>query len=239
MLSADRILERAAMFTKWKVHESCMLAMGSVTDLVTESIQSGKVQFHITGFLQPVVLADMNFRISPFLVGRSFWSAILHTEVTSTSPELLNRVDTNLRHPGIVQHLKSANTTQYLIPFLSNILDRLLSIATQFSSDVLSLCLETLPILLTEYQAFIASIESKIKWLDEDEDEDEDDWEDEDAEEEIQMRGQILSDLIDSMAAKFNGYDVDKEEEEDPDFSKDPTYQIDLQVSVHVSNAYE
>uniref|UniRef100_K1PYV4 Importin-9 n=1 Tax=Magallana gigas TaxID=29159 RepID=K1PYV4_MAGGI len=47
------------------------------------------------------------------------------------------------------QHLKSANTTQYLIPFLPHILDRLLSIASQFSSDVLSLCLETLPILLT------------------------------------------------------------------------------------------
>lgn len=47
------------------------------------------------------------------------------------------------------QHLKSANTTQYLIPFLPNILDRLLSIASQFSSDVLYLCLETLPILLT------------------------------------------------------------------------------------------
>lgn len=31
------------------------------------------------------------------------------------------------------------------------------------------------------------------------------------------------------------GYDVDEEEEEDPDFSKDPTYQIDLQVSEHVN----
>uniref|UniRef100_K1PFS0 Importin-9 n=1 Tax=Magallana gigas TaxID=29159 RepID=K1PFS0_MAGGI len=32
------------------------------------------------------------------------------------------------------------------------------------------------------------------------------------------------------MAAEFNGYDVDDEEEEDPDFSEDPTYQIDLQA---------
>lgn len=41
----------------------------------------------------------------------------------------------------------------------------------------------------------------------EDEDEEEDDWEDEDAdgEEDIQLRGQTLSDLIDSMAAEFNG----------------------------------
>lgn len=41
----------------------------------------------------------------------------------------------------------------------------------------------------------------------EDEDREEDDWEHEDAdgEEEIQLRGQTLSDLIDSMEAKFNG----------------------------------
>lgn len=52
--------------------------------------------------------------------------------------------------------------------------------------------------------------------------------EDDDGEEDIQLRGQTLSDLIDSMAAEFNGYDED--EEENPDFSKDPTYQIDLQA---------
>ncbi|XP_052680706.1 importin-9-like [Crassostrea angulata] len=164
----------------WKVHESCMLAMGSVTDLVTESIQSGKVQFDITGFLQSVVLADMNFCISPFLVGRSLWTASRYTEVTSTSPELLNRFlqstvgGLHATQPPTIrisairavysycQHLKSANTTQYLIPFLSNILDGLLSIATQFSSDVLSLCLETMSILLTVDQAFTASVESKV-----------------------------------------------------------------------------
>ena len=38
-----------------------MLAMGSVKDLITEMIQNGKVQFDIMGFLQNVVLADMNY----------------------------------------------------------------------------------------------------------------------------------------------------------------------------------
>ena len=40
-----------------------------------------------------------------------------------------------------------------------------------------------------------------------DEGEEEEDWEDEDVdgEEDIQLRGQTLSDLIDSMAAEFNG----------------------------------
>uniref|UniRef100_K1PWM7 Importin-9 n=1 Tax=Magallana gigas TaxID=29159 RepID=K1PWM7_MAGGI len=92
----------------------------------------------------------------------------------------------------------------------------------------------TIPVLVKIYKLLINELSNQIeanmcKAGKEDEDEEEDDWEDEDAdgEEEIQLRGQALSDLIDSMAAKFNGYDVDKEEEEDPDFSKDPTYQID------------
>lgn len=41
--------------------------------------------------------------------------------------------------------------------------------------------------------------------------------------------------LIKCLKCFTSGYDVDDEEEEDPDFSKDPTYQIDLQVSVHVN----
>nr|KAG5702234.1 hypothetical protein BaRGS_030589 [Batillaria attramentaria] len=44
----------------WKIHESCMLAMGSVQQMVVEAIQQGKVQFYLTGFLQSVVLDDMN-----------------------------------------------------------------------------------------------------------------------------------------------------------------------------------
>ena len=45
----------------WKLHESCMLAMGSVMNLVVDSVQRGKVVFDITGFLQTVVLNNMNF----------------------------------------------------------------------------------------------------------------------------------------------------------------------------------
>ena len=41
----------------------------------------------------------------------------------------------------------------------------------------------------------------------EEDDEEEEDWEDEDVdgEDDIQLRGQTLSDLIDSMTAEFNG----------------------------------
>ena len=45
---------------RWKVHESCMLAMGSVQQMIVEALQQGKVQFNLPGFLQSVVLEDMN-----------------------------------------------------------------------------------------------------------------------------------------------------------------------------------
>ena len=37
-----------------------MLAMGSVKDMVLQSIKAGTVQFNLTGFLQTVVLGDMS-----------------------------------------------------------------------------------------------------------------------------------------------------------------------------------
>ena len=45
---------------RWKVHEACMLCMGSVRNLVIDTVKSGKVQFDILAFLESVVLADMN-----------------------------------------------------------------------------------------------------------------------------------------------------------------------------------
>lgn len=37
-----------------------MLAMGSVQQMIVEALQQGKVQFNLPGFLQSVVLEDMN-----------------------------------------------------------------------------------------------------------------------------------------------------------------------------------
>ena len=45
---------------RWKVHESCMLALGTVCSLVIETVKSGKVQFDVSAFLQNVVLTDLN-----------------------------------------------------------------------------------------------------------------------------------------------------------------------------------
>ncbi|XP_069141482.1 importin-9-like isoform X2 [Argopecten irradians] len=162
----------------WKLHESCMLAMGSVMSLVVDMVQSGKVQFDITGFLQSVVLADMNYSVSSFLVGRCLWTASRYTEVMT--PDLLQRFlqstisGLHATQPATVRisairaifsycnHFKNKNDTQLLLPFLPNIVEGLVSIATQYSSDVLSLCLETLAVVLSVDKGFTASVESKV-----------------------------------------------------------------------------
>ena len=50
---------------------------------------------------------------------------------------------------GFCDHLKTSNNTQLLVPFLSNILDGLITIATQFSAEVLGLCIETLTVVIS------------------------------------------------------------------------------------------
>ncbi|KAL8589419.1 hypothetical protein ACOMHN_021571 [Nucella lapillus] len=162
----------------WKLHESCMLAMGSVQQMIVESLQQGKVQFDLTGFLQSVVLEDMNLSVSPFLVGRCLWTASCYTEAMDTdlTTRFLQATVGGL-HPtqppsvriggvravfGFCKHLKATGNTQLLTPYLDNILEGLVTVATQFSSDVLALCLETLSLVVTADAQITAAHENKI-----------------------------------------------------------------------------
>lgn len=45
---------------RWKIHEACLLALGSVKSILTEGVQSGRVQFDMPGFLTGVILSDLN-----------------------------------------------------------------------------------------------------------------------------------------------------------------------------------
>ncbi|KAK3762793.1 hypothetical protein RRG08_040490 [Elysia crispata] len=162
----------------WKIHESCMLSLGSVKDMVIQSIKTGGLQFNLTGFLQTVVLRDMECSASPFLLGRCLWTSSRFTE--AMTPELLEKLlqatvgGLHMSQPpsirisavravfGFCDHLKMANNTQLLAPFLQNILEGLISIATQFSADVMGLCLETLSVVITVDDQFTASKEKNL-----------------------------------------------------------------------------
>lgn len=50
---------------------------------------------------------------------------------------------------GFCDHLKGTGNIQLLAPYLENILDGLVAVATQFSTEVLGLCLETLSVVVT------------------------------------------------------------------------------------------
>ena len=45
---------------RWKLHEGAMLALGSIRNLIIESVKKEKIQFDLQGILQTVVLADLN-----------------------------------------------------------------------------------------------------------------------------------------------------------------------------------
>ena len=47
-------------FCRWKIHEACMLALGSVKSIITDSVKNGRIHFDMHGFLTNVILADLN-----------------------------------------------------------------------------------------------------------------------------------------------------------------------------------
>uniref|UniRef100_A0A8B9ZJ41 Importin 9 n=1 Tax=Anas platyrhynchos TaxID=8839 RepID=A0A8B9ZJ41_ANAPL len=168
----------AAAATRWKIHEACMLALGSVKSIITDSVKNGRIHFDMHGFLTNVVLADLNLSVSPFLLGRALWAASRFT--VAMSPELIQqflqatvsglhetqppsvRISAVRAIWGYCDQLKISESTHVLQPFLPSILDGLIHLATQFSSEVLNLVMETLCIVCTVDPAFTASVENKI-----------------------------------------------------------------------------
>uniref|UniRef100_A0A8C6PT57 Importin 9 n=2 Tax=Nothobranchius furzeri TaxID=105023 RepID=A0A8C6PT57_NOTFU len=163
----------------WKIHEACMLALGSVKTIITENVKNGRIQFDMHGFLASVILADLNLAAaSPFLLGRALWAASRFT--AAMSPELIQqflqatvsglhesqppsvRISAVRAIWGYCDQLKLSESTHVLQPFLPSILDGLVQLAAQFSSDVLTLVMETLCIVCTVDPAFTTSAENKI-----------------------------------------------------------------------------
>jgi len=162
----------------WKVHESVMLSVGSVQSMICKSSANNNANFDLNGFLTSVVLSDLNLSVSPFLIGRCLWTASRFTENMSIEliQQFLTATVTGLQEGqapsvrisavravyGFCDHLKLTENTHILQPFLQSITDGLLSIATQFSAEVLALVLETVVIVCSIDKEFTASNEAKI-----------------------------------------------------------------------------
>ncbi|KAM8976738.1 importin-9 [Pelodytes ibericus] len=162
----------------WKIHEACMLALGSVKSVFTDGVQTGQVQFDMAGFLTSIILSDLNLSVSPFLLGRALWAASRFT--AAMSPELIQqflqatvsglhenqppsvRISAVRAIWGYCDQLKTSESTHVLQPFLPSVVDGLINLAAQFTSEVLNLVMETLCIVCSVDPAFTSKAESKI-----------------------------------------------------------------------------
>lgn len=162
----------------WKIHEACMLAVGSIKTLIIDQMQAGSLQFDLAGFMQSVVLVDLNASVSPFLAGRCLWTAsryslAMNSDViqrflqATVSGLQVNqsacvRVSAVRAVWGFCDHLKSSNNAAVIVPFLPPILDGLIAMATQFSTEVISLVLETLCIVISVDKNVTAGWEPRV-----------------------------------------------------------------------------
>ncbi|KAG5275289.1 hypothetical protein AALO_G00145750 [Alosa alosa] len=183
----------------WKVHEACMLALGSVKTIITENVKNGRVQFDMHGFLANVILADLNLPGTPHpslpqRIACFCWAGPSRAVVVSFTgryvPELIQQFlqatvsglhesqppQTNLhqtRLSGVTllgsayqrycDQLKMSESTHVLQPFLPNVLDGLVQLAAQFSSEVKAhLTWNACTASCNHDPAFTTSAESKI-----------------------------------------------------------------------------
>ncbi|GIY31004.1 importin-9 [Caerostris extrusa] len=162
----------------WKIHEACMLAMGSIKDLIICGIQENNIQFDMSGFIHSIVVEDLNFTASPFLFGRCLWFASRYSTIMNEdlikrflqatvnglqpSQECTVRVSAVRSVWGFCDRLKTTNHVNILGPYLAPILEGLISLAVQFNSEVLALVLEAISIVITINEGFTAEYESKI-----------------------------------------------------------------------------
>ncbi|ROT64484.1 importin-9 [Penaeus vannamei] len=187
VVAVGRHLERATTQRSagdpawWKTHEAVMLALGSVRDLILDQVAKGQLQFDLTNFIQSVVLADLDPNSSPFLAGRALWCGsrfgqaitpemleqFLQATVSALkdSPNPIIKVSGVRAVWGFCEFLKGSGNPGALQPYLPAILDGLVTLATQASSEVLSLILETCCIVVSVDSNFTAANVGRISTL--------------------------------------------------------------------------
>ncbi|KFM58485.1 Importin-9, partial [Stegodyphus mimosarum] len=162
----------------WKIHEACLLALGNVKDLLVSELQRNSVQFDMIGFLHTVVSEDLNSTVSQFLYGRCLWftskyaeimnedliKRFLQVTVAGLQPSHLPSVRICAVRAvwGFCDHLKTTKHVHLLVPYLASVMEGLISLAIQFSSEVLALVLEAIAIVITIDENFTAQMENKI-----------------------------------------------------------------------------
>ena len=160
----------------WKIQEACLLALGSISPTIIDTIQTNSELSHeFKAILDGVLQSPTD--ISPFLTGRSLWTASRFAEIMSgQSLDTFLQMTTNglMAESAVIRiaaaratfvfcdYMKTSNKTALIKPYLGHMFDGLLAIGTRYSTEVLSLVLETICILISIDKEFTASIENKV-----------------------------------------------------------------------------
>lgn len=161
----------------WKIHESCMLAVGSFSNLILEK----KDNFNLLQYLN-LVRSLMDYQLSPFLSGRCLWaltrfvqselfnlqmlSEILdatHASVSQDKPLVL-RITAMRAIYGFCDNLKDASDDRRSLVSskLEGFLEGIMQVVNQCKNTVLGLVLETLSVVVSFDTNFTASVQSKV-----------------------------------------------------------------------------
>ncbi|XP_033341884.2 importin 9 [Megalopta genalis] len=166
----------------WKLRESSILALSKVKPAVVEKYASGMLQFDIIQFLATVVLATLNDSGAPsLLLGRCLcvggkYAEIIPSPLNSQFLEAtVNGLQENQPACIRISAVKAiywfceASNTETSIDMVNNIRSHLpaifqglFNLATQPSTEVLTLVMETLQVLISMDEAFTASVENKV-----------------------------------------------------------------------------
>nr|XP_003701541.2 PREDICTED: importin-9 isoform X1 [Megachile rotundata] len=168
--------------TWWKLRESSILALSKIKDAVVEKQQAGMLRFDIVRFLDTIVLATLkDSEASSLLLGRCLcvggkYAEIMPPEMSSRFLEAtVNGLQEN--QPACIRisavkaiywfckasTTESNNTLGNIIrSHLPNIFQGLFNLANQPSTEILTLVMETLQVLVLLDKAFTGSVENKV-----------------------------------------------------------------------------
>ncbi|XP_067212892.1 importin-9 isoform X3 [Linepithema humile] len=164
----------------WKLRESSLLALSLSKNIIIKEHQAGMLQFDIIKFLDTVVLGILNDSDSPpLLLGRCLclggrYAKVMPPEVSSRFLEAtVNGLQEN-QPPcirisavkAIYWFCEASTEKDFLVNIIRchmpNIFQGLFSLVSQPNTDILTLVMETLQMLVWQHKEFTASVENKI-----------------------------------------------------------------------------
>ncbi|EDV24941.1 uncharacterized protein TRIADDRAFT_56375 [Trichoplax adhaerens] len=162
----------------WKVHESCLLVLGNLSNLLTtKSVQNYLENNFLLNYIMSI---DVQSTVSPFLSGRALWlrsklasrmedpafSNLMKgcTEAVNQSQHIIIRIYGAKALSQLSQGLNDGLRHELMSPYLTDAINGLIFMALDFSKDVdiLGLAIDSLNFILQISRSVTESVHGKL-----------------------------------------------------------------------------